>query len=1206
MFGNFAGQAGIIASNSISSPNIIEPSLTWNFSGVVVLDFLPPGLENFNDRPRINIWRDVNGQPDFDYLKFVSGGLNMLSPAPTGRLIQPWGNRNTGQITFPRTSIGENIIAGVDLFTHNFAPPVILSPPIQEWVIDNTSVVGEIKYQYRFKTGQKYPNINIELDYLNQCKPVNIPSCDPIKEVLIFIGTGTNGCPIFSCRDRETYATFSEAGVLYSPTTTWNNGTGRANFGVWNIITGSGAFRSIPFLSNNFPAGRPSIGNNVFFFVGNSGSISTGHRIDFNLIERMTKNSKLSLDISYGWNAGRREVIFRGANNNVAQYRFFHGNVNDELRYFRSGITNGTPGLSTNGVQLTGSAFTRAFNYELIHLGTGMQINVRSPNTGPNQNLIYSDTVNGTIDWSRFITGISFVTSNLPNISQVDYNNYGIYFNNIKYQIFPGIPELFAKDISTVSYTLSWNDIISATGYNFDVATNIDFTNFLSGYSNRTVNTIVNNVNITGLNGGTSYFARARAINSNGTGEWSNILETKTFSSINRYQYSNWGASNCSTQEVFSYTNTTQEPQILKIQGLVDDDLLINGIIYESGMYPYPWGLLMTCPYSHPINGAHTITPTGINVDPNSTVTVEAFSYQGNLAYDIEVFNLPSSNEFWNVNIQTTAPNQTFGININGTSLNIIVDWGDGSPIQTFTSAGEKSKTYSNAGDYIIKIKGSFGPEGPNIFSTFGIINLGLNYASFAEKSRVKSIGPIPHMPGLTSLSYAFANCTSLTVIPPNLFAANKKINSLTNCFEGCTSLTEVPANLFVNNPWIGSFAGCFEGCTSLNTITSSDLFSNNIIMTTYDFDGAEFGSMFKNCTSLTNVPSNFFQSALNVQSFDQCFEGVTLTTNSYSNLLINMASNSAARPPLVPFGGGNSKYNLAGQVAKQILEDINWVFYDSGLEYNTTSWELLMFMDSVNQNVGINLMEGINPNITIDWGDGTVENFTTLGDKVHTYSSAGYSSVKIGGSFASSGGISLRGPFLIPSRIVDVASPLPVLNGLRSFNFTFSNAKIASIPSNLFVNYPNINFMAFTFTECRSITTIPSDLFASNTGITTFSYCFADCSNLQSVPSGLFRNNLVSPNFNDLFFRCTSLTTIPPNLFRNNIIIDSFANCFYNVPLTVDSYSNLLIDLASNANQRPNNVSFNANISKYNLAGQTARQTLQAKNWTFIDSGLA
>jgi hypothetical protein len=45
---------------------------------------------------------------------------------------------------------------------------------------------------------------------------------------------------------------------------------------------------------------------------------------------------------------------------------------------------------------------------------------------------------------------------------------------------------------------------------------------------------------------------------------------------------------------------------------------------------------------------------------------------------------------------------------------------------------------------------------------------------------------------------------------------------------------------------------------------------------------------------------------------------------------------------------------------------------------------------------------------------------------------------------------------------------------------------------------------------------------------------------------------------------------------------------------------------MASNAASRQNNVSFNGGMSRYNPAGQTAKNTLIAKGWSFSDGGPA
>ena len=265
----------------------------------------------------------------------------------------------------------------------------------------------------------------------------------------------------------------------------------------------------------------------------------------------------------------------------------------------------------------------------------------------------------------------------------------------------------------------------------------------------------------------------------------------------------------------------------------------------------------------------------------------------------------------WNLGIRITASNQTFGIQLNGTSPNITVDWGDGT-VETFTTTGNKIRTYASAGNYTVKIRGSFGANG----------NIRLNNGAH----RVISTSVIPTINGLTNFDSCFVDCSSLTSIPSGLFASNTAVTSFAGCFLSCSSLTSIPSGLFASNTAVTDFSDCFSNCYSLTSIPSG-LFANNTAVT-------NFVACFISCYSLTSIPSGLFANNTAVIGFDSCFGGVTLTTTSYSNLLINMASNSASRQANVSFGGGNSKYNIDGQTAKNTLINTrDWSFTDGNIE---------------------------------------------------------------------------------------------------------------------------------------------------------------------------------------------------------------------------------------------------------------------------------
>jgi hypothetical protein len=593
----------------------------------------------------------------------------------------------------------------------------------------------------------------------------------------------------------------------------------------------------------------------------------------------------------------------------------------------------------------------------------------------------------------------------------------------------------------------------------------------------------------------------------------------------------------------------------------------------------------------------------------------------------------------WDVGIQITAANQTFGIQINGINPNITVDWGNGL-VETFTTTGNKTRTYSTTGNYTVKISGSF--------ASGGNIRLG---NTTAERDRVRSTSIIPAIPGLANFDFTF-------------FA--------------CVGLSSIPAGLFDNNPAVTSFDRTFYICSALSSIPAG-LFNNNTAAT-------NFQQTFSLCRNLISVPQNLFNNNVIANNFLNCFEDVILSTESYSNLLINMASNSANRPNNVFFGGGKSKYNLAGQTARQSLEAKGWTFTDLGLD-NTylMTWDIGIETTEPNQSVNI-ILEGISrPNITIDWGNGSIQQYLSIGSKSTLYAEKGNYVIKIKGNFANNGFDSniRMGTNIRP--LVKYTSVIPYIAGLNGFSSVFFEcSSLKSVPGNLFANNPEATDFFNAFANCSSLESVPGNLFANltgpvsfvgtflrcplkslpanlfadNTEATTFSSCFFECNLLESIPANLFVNNIKANNFNSCFWgclsirsipnnffvnntlatsfastfgQCISLVDIPENLFANNIAVTSFQNCFggcplifsipsglfstninasnfvsvFDGPLLVESYSNLLKNLASNRNLRPDNVTLGVGSTRYNLSAQLAREQLEAKNWVINDGGL-
>ena len=161
-------------------------------------------------------------------------------------------------------------------------------------------------------------------------------------------------------------------------------------------------------------------------------------------------------------------------------------------------------------------------------------------------------------------------------------------------------------------------------------------------------------------------------------------------------------------------------------------------------------------------------------------------------------------------------------------------------------------------------------------------------------------------------------------------------------------------------------------------------------------------------------------------------------------------------------------------------------------------------------------------------------------------------------------------------------------------------------IINSLHQGYPLDNpvLLAKTFNTARSgsydrgssITNIPNSItFAS---LTSGSFMFNACASLTTLPSSITFASLTNGYY--MFNACTSLTTLP-----SSITFASLTNgvAMFSSIINKSNYSQLLINIASyNTN---NNVTFNGGGSKYNTAGQTARNQLTGvQGWVITDGG--
>ena len=157
--------------------------------------------------------------------------------------------------------------------------------------------------------------------------------------------------------------------------------------------------------------------------------------------------------------------------------------------------------------------------------------------------------------------------------------------------------------------------------------------------------------------------------------------------------------------------------------------------------------------------------------------------------------------------------------------------------------------------------------------------------------------------------SGAWANCRGLTSFP--LLNTSAGI-TFYFAWENCSGLTSFP---LLNTSLGTDFALAWNQCSGLTSFPLLDTSA-----------GTSFYGAWSGCRGLTNFPLlNFGKSE---QAVD-CFSGVTLTSASYGELLVNIAALNKISN--VEFDGGFSKaQGLIGiQAREKLTKELGWTIYD-------------------------------------------------------------------------------------------------------------------------------------------------------------------------------------------------------------------------------------------------------------------------------------
>ena len=189
------------------------------------------------------------------------------------------------------------------------------------------------------------------------------------------------------------------------------------------------------------------------------------------------------------------------------------------------------------------------------------------------------------------------------------------------------------------------------------------------------------------------------------------------------------------------------------------------------------------------------------------------------------------------------ADNTVIKLPVQGTGLNITIDWGDGTATETVTTQFP-THTYAKAGVYEIAVTGECPEWG---YSSYSLPGRTSNYYTYTQYlTKVKQFGE------LNATKYGFTYCEKLTEVSGDNLVTDKtfeKVTSMAYMFNFCSGLTTLDASNF-NTSNVTNMSWMFQYCKNLISLDLSNFDTSKVTDMSY---------MFSYCNSLTSLNiSNF------------------------------------------------------------------------------------------------------------------------------------------------------------------------------------------------------------------------------------------------------------------------------------------------------------------------------------------------------------
>ena len=513
-----------------------------------------------------------------------------------------------------------------------------------------------------------------------------------------------------------------------------------------------------------------------------------------------------------------------------------------------------------------------------------------------------------------------------------------------------------------------------------------------------------------------------------------------------------------------------------------------------------------------------------------------------------------------NIYVSSATQFSTLTLPFGGIS-SINVSWGNGQSTLNATTAPTNS--YSTIGNYTIKISGSASSFGNDI-----------GYTGAYLISSVSQWGTL----GFSSLKGAFFGASNLVSVPTDIPST---VSDLSGMFIGATKFNDSNISLWSTSN-VTNMGGMFSDASSFNQPLNDWNVSKVMNMEGMFSEASSFNQPINNwnVSKVMNMKGMFFQattfnqslnnwSTSNVSTMSNMFADATSFNQPINNWNVSSVSSMAYMfQNASSFNRALSNWStlkvssMEGmfQGASSFNQDLsmwnvstvstaNYIFCNSpGMLANSLYWPpfitipmpiwgcsldpMIINISTMPGNLIMSLPFHIVTAITVDWGDTTIQQFTTP-PIAHTYSVTGYYPIKV------TGHASTFGDQVSPAGYIGVALISSVSQwgtiGLTSLSRAFNNAvNLVGVPSYIPASVTNMDSM---FTLATSFNQDISSWSTSN--VTTMIGMFSQADNFNQ-PLNTWNTSSVT-NMGSMFLNASSFNQNISNWSTSNVTTMSF-----------------------------------------------------------------